>query len=63
MIEHCNDNLCPDVLAAIIVPSLLLVLAVFIVGIVYFKRNYNSLENNDNSKVSFKMPNVVKISK
>ena len=61
--DDCNDFLCPDVQAAIVVPTLLLVLAFIIFSIVYFRRKYNILENNGLSKVSFKMPNIVKITK
>ena len=61
--EDCNDFLCSDILAAIVVLSLLLVLAIIILGIFYFKRKYNLLENNGLPKVSFKMPNIVKITK
>ena len=62
-IDDCNDFLCPDVVAAIVVPTLLLVLAIIILGIFYFKRKYNILENNGLPKVSFKIPNIVKITK
>ena len=62
-LDDCNDFLCPAILAAIAVPSLLLVLAIIILGILYYRRKYKLLENNGPPKVSFNMPNIVKIAK
>ena len=61
-LDDCNNFLCPKE-AVIVVLSLLLAVAIIILGILYFKRKYNILENNGLPKVSFKMPNIVKITK
>ena len=62
-LADCNEFLCPGVLAAIVVLSLLLAFAIIILGIVYFKRKYNLLDNNSPPKVSFNMPNIIKMTK
>ena len=61
--DDCNEFLCPNVLAAIVVLSLLLVCAVIALGVLYFKREYNILDNDSDPKVSFKMPNISKMTK
>ena len=60
---YCNDFLCPDVLAAIVIPTLLLVLTIISLGVLYFNRKYNILENNGLPKVSFSLPNIIEIMK
>ena len=62
-LEYCNDFLCPDVLAAIVIPTLLLVLTIISLAVLYFTRKYNILENNGLPMVSFNMPNIIKITK
>ena len=62
-VDLCNEFFCPNVVAAIVVPTLLLACSVIILGIVYFKRKYNILDNNSLPKVSFKMPNIIKMTK
>ena len=62
-LDGCNDFLCPDILAVIVVLSLLLALAIIILGILCYKRNYKITDNTGHPKVSFKMPNIVKIIK
>ena len=62
-LDDCNEFLCPDVLAVVVVLSLLLVFAIIVLGIVYFKRKYNLLDNNRLPKVSFSMPNIIKMTK
>ena len=62
-LDDCNEFFCPDVKAAIVVPTLLLISAIIILGIVYFKRKYNLLDNNSLPKVSFNMPNIIKMTK
>ena len=62
-LADCNEFLCPGVLAAIVVLSILLAFAIIILGIVYFKRKYNLLDNNSLPKVSFNMPNIIKMTK
>ena len=61
--DDCNEFLCPNVVAAIVIPTLLLFFAIIVLGIVYFKRKYNILDNNSLPKVSFKMPNIIKMTK
>ena len=53
----CNEFLCPGVVAAIVLPTLIAVLAILILGFKHYKTKYNILNN---AEVSFRMPNIIK---
>ena len=55
---HCNEFICPGVVAAIVLPTLIAVLAILILGFKYNKTKYNILKN---AEVSFNMRNIIKL--
>ena len=64
-LDDCNDFICPDILAALIVLCLVLAITIIYLGILCYSVDFyrKIIDNERIPKVSFSMPNIVKITK